>query len=513
MKKIKYIVPIVLALALLGTSCSKDWLEIDPVGRSLASTYYSDEEQIGLGLMASYDFLHTDHFADWSSPFMIKLLPSDDSNCGGGGAGDQAPYQAIDDYDWSPLNDRITTFWRVNYFGILRASNVINHNATGEEVTDLVNRYVAEAKCLRAYFYLDLVMCFGDVPIQPEEDVATTTPLPRADKAEVYALIEQDLNDAIAGLPDKSTYTGADLFRVSKQTAQGLLVRAHIFQEDWAAATSAFAALEAVEGSQVGLEADFGDVFKLQGEFGIESLLEASFASQNRAWNGWGQGWARDGQDTDNRHMQLWNPRGDQGFDPGTSGLRSGWGFMPPTNKIEAAFEAGDLRKPHSVLLNTDFVAMYGGSVPGNSFWDREDCIRMKYGNYASETIDPGTGAAEMEIATNWRLLRYADVLLYAAEAYQRSGNDAQALAQLNKVRTRAGLAASTASGASLLQAIKDERFVELCFEGQRYWDLVRWNEHTTQTGAADRNALFPIPQYEIDNNAGISAANQNTGY
>jgi hypothetical protein len=516
MKNIKSLANIALLFSVLSiwSSCSKDFLETDLIGANPAENFYLTENDVEMALVSAYDMLHSDHMNDWNSNFLVRQLPSDDSNCGGGGSSDQYPYQQIDDFKWDSRNPRINKLYEQNYFGIYRANRVISHQAPKNANTDLM---VAEAKCLRAYFYLDLVICFGGVPIQPEEFVDPTTPLPRASVEEVFAQIEKDLNDVISVLPNKTALGAADRYRMHKQSALGLLMKAHMFQKDYTAAITTFEKLEAFEGTEIGLwQGNFGDLFKKAGEWGSESLIEASFKSTDRAWNGWGTGWGHDGNDFDNRHIQL---MGHRFGDMGTSGLRGGWGFLPPTNKIERAFEAGDLRKNHSVLSYEDFNAMYGATAnnENGTAHDMEDCIRLKYGAWSSETIDPGTGAAEMEFTTNWRLLRYGDIVLHAAEAYYRNGDEASARTQLNKIRTRAavGLPASNATGAALLDAIKQERFVELAFEGQRYWDLVRWGDAGSVFSAfqANKHELFPIPELSILNNSGMSPADQNPGY
>lgn len=516
MKNIKSLTQIVLLLGILGTwsSCSKDFLETDLIGANPAENYYLNEEEVSLALVSAYDMLHSDHMNDWNSNYLVKALPADDSNCGGGGSSDQYPYQQVDDFNWESRNPRINKLYEQAYFGIYRANRVITHSAPNSAALDLM---VAEAKCLRAYFYLDLVICFGGVPIQPEEFVDPTTSLPRASAEEVYTLIESDLADAIAVLPNKTDLSTENRHRMHKQSAMGLLVKAHMFQKDYAAAITAFETLQNDEGSEIGLWTGvYGDLFKIAGEWSEESLIEASFRSTSRAWNGWGVGWSHDGNDFDNRHIQL---MGHRFGDMGTSGLRGGWGFLPATNKIEAAFETGDLRKNHTVMTYTDFNSMYNASAnnQNGTAHDMEDVIRLKYGAWASETVDPGSGAAEMEFTTNWRLLRYGDIVLHAAEAYYREGNEAEARVQLNKIRTRpgTGLAPSTATGDALLQAIKQERFVELAFEGQRYWDLVRWGDAATEISSfqAGKHELFPIPELSILNNPGMGKDAQNPGY
>jgi hypothetical protein len=116
----------------------------------------------------------------------------------------------------------------------------------------------------------------------------------------------------------------------------------------------------------------------------------------------------------------------------------------------------------------------------------------------------------------NYRVIRYADVLLMAAEAFNRSTtpNDAKAQQYLNLVRARAfgnTQNNSTATGAALRQAIWDERRLELAMEGDRFFDLVRTGQAASKiTGfVAGKHEVFPIPQPEID----ISTLTQNSGY
>src|SRR5690606_10699862 len=100
---------------------------------------------------------------DWNgSMYLLKTLPSDESNAGGAGPGDQPPYQALDDFTFGPENEVVNTNWRLAYNAIFNANRVINEV---EPIDDLRKRLIAEAKALRAYNYLDLVSLWGDVPI------------------------------------------------------------------------------------------------------------------------------------------------------------------------------------------------------------------------------------------------------------------------------------------------------------------------------------------------------------
>ena len=159
--------------------------------------------------------------------------------------------------------------------------------------------------------------------------------------------------------------------------------------------------------------------------------------------------------------------------------------------------------------------------------------VRLKYGTWADETVS--TGVAELNYGTNVRVIRYADVLLMAAEAYNRSQQDAKALPLINEVRARVNLPALSLGGDALFAAIKTERELELSYEGVRFQDLVRWGDAATVlgdfaktiptgqivngqlqwktidgAGFKARNVLFPFPFDELTTNSKIT---QNTGY
>ncbi len=497
---------LVASMSLAAMSCSTDFLEITPYGKTDTKTYYSTDQEVEYALTAAYDMLHSDQLKGWSSPFFIKQLPADDTNCGGGGESDQSQYQKIDDFKWEPENAGISAYYSINYYGIYRCNQLIN-NAKPENA--LRKRMIAEAKFLRAYFFFELTTAFGDVPLRLKAAETLTEGMARTPKAEVYTQIIKDLKEAITDLPNKSAYAAVDKFRVSKQAAQAMLGKTYLYAKDYPNATLAFKDVIAKEGTDVGLLTNFATITRSETEFGIESLMESSFISENKNWGN--ANWDRNADD--NRHLQLSGPRGP--FKSGTSGIREGWGFNPPTLKIYNAFEATDPRRAATVISNQDLATMYGGSFTDG--WDTQGCIRTKYQTYASETNDLNGNTPELNFSTNWRLIRYADVLLMAAEAYQKQGKDLEARTELNKVRARAGMPNITASGAALFTAIVKERQVELAFEGFRYWDLVRWDlaqqELSSLGFVKGKHELFPIPLDEINGNVLIGPKNQNPGY
>ncbi|NJK94438.1 MAG: RagB/SusD family nutrient uptake outer membrane protein [Bacteroidales bacterium] len=156
-------------------------------------------------------------------------------------------------------------------------------------------------------------------------------------------------------------------------------------------------------------------------------------------------------------------------------------GYAYPTKSIYDRFiEAGDSVRRKSSILTESELSVYGGklrnSVSGNSLpWSCAGFIRLKYGAWKDETSASTTAVQEVNYGTNLRVIRYADVLLMASEAFNKSGNDQLAISYLNLVRKRVGLSDLSVSGSALFDAIVKERQLELAFEGHRFQDLKRW--------------------------------------
>jgi len=500
----KSLVVVVLFLAI--TSCKKDFLETVPYGKLSVDNFYKTDADAQNAIIAAYDILQWVNARDWQSVWLAKTLPSDETTCGGSSSGDQPNLVEMDRLNYSAGNPVIKDVYTGQYFGIYRCNMVINKV---EPTNDFRKKIIAEAKCLRAYYYSELVMMFGKVPLNLTELAPSEYSQPRAEVAAIYAQIEKDLNEAIADLPLRSEYAAADKFRVSKGTAQALLGKVLLYEKKWKESSDAFEAV--INSNQFVLSSDFSTLFKKSQEFGDESLLEVSFTGV-KGYD-WGTfQWAGNRNMENNITWQLCGPRGDY-FVPGNSGMVGGWGFVYPTASMYNAFEANDTRRSATVWSVADLQALGGNWTgdPVNPPFDFVGYFRVKYGTFADETNGP---VGELNYGTNLRLIRYADVLLMASEAYYRQGNESKALSELNKVRSRAGLTNVTASGQGLFDAIVKEREVELAFEGVRFFDLVRWGLASQVLGSkfvVGKHELFPIPLDEMTNNSKIGE--QNPGY
>jgi len=515
MKKTKRIIVTSIAFCFLALlSCNDEFTTNPQPNAEDLGSFFTDEANVDAAVIGIYDLLQHTNASNWNSAFLVKLLPGDASNCAGGNKDDQPQLQDIDDYvNVTSSNASIASVWDL-YYRTIALSNLVITNVQDSNLSNSVDA-MAQAKFFRAYSYFELTTMFGDIPLTLEvpsgvEDFNT----PKSSRADVYAQIEADLTDAIAGLQDKSA---VEAFRVSKGAAQALMGKVMVFQGKYGPAIPYFESV--INNPSHDLEPNVADVWSVDSEFGIESLLEIGYVSTEQI--DWGNiNWG--GRIDSNIHIQLMGPRGDGIFDVTGTGLLNGWGFNLPTAKIVNAFDAaGDTeRKAATLLTEAELIAGGGGvdqtKATGGAVWDYEGAIRVKYGSKAEDTSEGGV--RELNYSTNYRLIRYAEVLLLAAEAYNKNSQDGLARTQINKVRNRAGLADldATLAGDALFDALVNEKFLELAHEGQRFWDLVRWGRAATElagTGYSSKNDLFPIPLTEIDKNGALSQEDQNPGY
>ena len=221
--KNKYKTLWVLVIFIGVTSCSKDFLELDPRGTELETNFYQNEGQIFQGLVAAYDVLQWGGTnGDWTMKIGLLNAASDDTFAGGSDASDQPSWVAFDDFTLDPFLGPQSGFWNKNYTGIYRANLILEKILEVEGLTDeFVARTIAEAKFLRAFFYFDQVRLFGNIPLIDHvltgDELYTQT---QTSSSEIYALIEKDLMDAIATFELPETLPADELGRVTKGAAK-----------------------------------------------------------------------------------------------------------------------------------------------------------------------------------------------------------------------------------------------------------------------------------------------------
>jgi hypothetical protein len=491
MKKYTYIIGLFL-VSTFG-SCTK-FVDYNPQEdyQITADNYFKtaeDYQKMAIGVYSPMQWL-------WAVP-VIGEIASDNSVSGGENATDNIALQQIDDYQIVANNGNLTEIWKACYEGINRA-NYLEENKAKLDFTGKTALY-GEVYFLRAYYYFELVKMFGGVPLFTDKrlSVGDSNKFQRATKAQVYAQIEADLTAAIAALPVTNSQKG----RATKYAAQALLGKVYLYQDKF---TEAAAMLENVIG-KFSLAANYESIFLEAGENGSESVFEVQYSNASPFYD-----WSNPGRGQGNLAVQICGIRNLTGSSP----YNSGWSTNLPTANLAAAFTAGDTRKTVTVLD----IEAYKTANPGMNItytvapYKNTGLYNQKYLPRVGQT----SGQVELNYLNNYRAIRYADVLLMAAEANNRAAapNDAKAQLYLNQVRARAFGNNSnnvSATGTALRTAIWDERRLELGMEGHRFFDLVRTGQAASKiTGwAANKNEVFPIPQAEVD----ISGLTQNPGY
>jgi hypothetical protein len=493
MKKIMIATVVVSGITLL-TACSK-FVDYDPKEdyQITADSYFTtpdDYQKMVIGTYSPLQWL-------WAN-VVIGDVASDNSVSGGENATDQIGFQQIDDYTTVPVNSYLTEAWKSCYEGINRA-NYLEENKNKLEFAGKTALY-GEVYFLRAYYYFELVRMFGDVPLFVDRRLTTadSRQLQRSPKAEVYKQIETDLNAAIAVLPTTNAQKG----RITKYAAQALLGKVLLYQGKFADAATM---LENVIAGPFSLVSDFGSVFLQAGENGTESVFEIQYSNQSPFYD-----WSNPGRGQGNLAVQVCGIRNITGSSP----YAQGWSTNLPTKNLADAYKTGDKRKAATILdieayktANPQFNITYLVAPYKNT-----GLYNQKYHPRKGET----SGQIELNWLNNFRTIRFADVLLMAAEAHNRksSPDDTKARDYVNRVRRRAfgnNSADLTQSGTQLTEAIWEERRLELAMEGDRFFDLVRTGQAASkiQGFVKGKHEVFPIPQQEID----ISGLTQNPGY
>ena len=489
MKNIIYKLFIVSTLTFGIVSCDEfvDY-EASETYNIVADDYFKSSNDYEAALVGVYDVTQWTLY-NW----MIGEIASENSLCGGESATDVIGLQKIDDMIHDAENDQLSRIWQYMYEGINRANYMVENSDKMDFPRK--NELYGEVHFLRAFFYFELTKFFGDVPLFTTSRLTAgdSATLSRSPQSEVYALIESDLQAAISALPLEKSTNG----RATSLTAHALLGKVYLYQDKFDEAASI---LEPLIGLY-SLPADPQSTFLKGGENGPESVYEIQHTKESNWWD-WG-----------------YVPQGTEGnFGVIHHGIRgysgplysSGWSFNVPTQDLVDAFAAGDKRKDVAVLDIEAWATSTGAKY--TTGYEHTGYFNNKYIPRAGES----QAQQELNYETNYRAIRYADVLLMAAEANNRasSPNVSKAQNYLNQVRARAygnSSNASSSTGTTLTQEIWDERRLELAGEGSRFFDLVRTGQAASiiSVFVAGKHELFPIPQTEID----VSNLTQNPGY
>jgi starch-binding outer membrane protein, SusD/RagB family len=410
-----------------------------------------------------------------------------------------------DGADWGVIYDEFkyvkdhwsnTIYWDQHYVLIglantaLQIADSLNLNDPASEV----NR--AEARFFRAFSYFDLVRTFGDVPkIDFRVYSQADGQRPKAPAAEIFALIDSDLQYASTKLPPNwNNAAGTSRFpgRLTRGAALALLAKTQLWRKNWASALGSCQAI--INSGEYALTSNYGSIFTESGENNPESVFEiqasigASGADNFYSWYAICQG-----------------VRGSGDWD-------LGWGWNTPTESFVTSWADADPRKRHSILFSGEADGSFGRVLPDFPSIPRKYWNKKVYPEPSMQTFTANRQGGWI----NQRVFRYSEVLLMAAEAANEIGgaaNVTNAVAWLEMVRARARSGNNAilpkvefSTQAQFRTAVQNERRYELAFETERFFDLIRWGLAESVLGPAgytNRHRFYPIPQQAIDNSGG----------
>jgi len=549
----KYImVGATLALTVLG-SCSKDFLEETTFGE-VSPSEITKAENVEKAIISAYSVLNgqidgaSNAYNSPASNWSFGDVVSDDCYKGGGGTGDQNQIHQMELYNTTPATYDVERKWMALFEGVKRTNEAMKLlNASEDFDASLKTQRTGELRFLRGHYYFELKKIYGQIPYI-DETAETVSDYARSNteftSAEIWAKIEADFQAAYDVLPSSQDEVG----RPTNLAAMAYLAKAYLFQEKW---QDAFDATTIVMGGNYGLMEDFQSVFLPENDNGQEVIFAVQYS-------------VNDGQGS-NYNGSI----GDRLTAPGGP-FYSQYGFHRPTQNLVNAFKTDATGLPvndNVDVTETDFVDPRLDITIGRPGIPYKDLEVIYEANWARDLATYGPFGPKKRIlsanspyhvtvwpyvdALNYYIIRYAEVLLWRAEAAVELGNLEEARILVNQIRERAANSeyVQTLDGSEdaanynigtydtvwtdaidAMEKVRMESRLELAMEGHRFFNLVRWGiakeviddylevektKRTHLTNAAftqGKNEYWPIPQEYIDS-VDEGLVTQNNGY
>lgn len=490
MKRYKFYIYIILILTGVSFTACKKVLEKPPLTVITAKNYFKDGDDAESGIVACYDALQDDSYYG-SVLNILGEMPSDDVSS------ENADVFTLEKIQWTATTSQPGRLFLIAYKGINRVNTVLKYvpGITRGLTEQRKNQILGEAHFLRALHYFNLVKCFGDVTIRTEpSETESQSAKARSPQAEVYALIESDLASAESMLPASFGGQIIDRARATKGAANALQAKVFLYERKWQDCLIAAGKVIANNNYGTGLTTPYQDLLAFKNK--QESILEVQFAGVDDG------GFSLP-------DLILPSPPASYSFPKYN---------IPEADLIAQADMVNDERwkKRGEVEGGTDYTSVILGSGTGNDGgWF---IYKWKNTNFFSSK-------------DNYPLLTLDDVyLMYAEASNEQNGPTAEGLAKLNAIRTRAKIGNKLLTDLPTKKLFRDEvdlqRRLELAFQGDRWFDLVRYSRQTqadasavhtvdalaiikSHRGTANVNYLFyPIPLDELNTNP-LSKQNQ----
>lgn len=566
-----------LAIGLMPTACSDEFLEVAPTG-SLANAQLATKDGVEGLLIGTYSALNGVFGNRFEAPnhWVTGSITGGEANKGTD-PGDYSSINPVQRYETDPTQGDMNNLWRGRYEGISRANATLALLAQATDISAAdVQRISGEAKMLRGHFYFDLKKHFNNIPYFDESIAAVDIPA-ITNSSDIWGNIEADLQFAFDNLPETSGQAG----RVNKWAAGAYLAKAKLYQGKFSEAKTLFDNVIAngvtTNGLKYQLLDRYSEIYNAENDNHAEAVMDVESANNtgstqnanyfddlnypyNTGADGPGNccGFFQPSLSMANKFRTdaTGLPLLDGSYNDAANAVKHDYGietadaFEPDTGNLDPRIDHSIGRRGIPYL---DWIAH-----PGKA-WIRAQPYAgpyspKKYIYYKSQenSFTDGSSWTRGYATMNYTIIRFADVLLMAAEAEIETGDLEKAREYVNMVRERAAnestwvknpdgsnaanyvistYDAPWTDASAARTAVRMERTLELSGEGHRFFDLVRWGtaadelntylQYEAQTlvtkfGGASftsgKNEYYPIPQTQIDIQ-GADILSQNPGY
>lgn len=471
-------------MALSLSSCGDDFLSVDPASSLPIDGYYNTKAHVDEALTAAYaPMAWYDQYNGICPLFLIADAQGDDIYVGGGNTNDQTEMHLASQYKSTSLLN-FKGAWTTSYSGINRSNLVIKDVDEATVLSDAEKAtYIAEAKTLKAFYYLQLWKFWGNVPYY-EKNLESPYIAEQLSASEVYNKVIAMLEEVIKSnaLPMKET--AARSGHATQAFAEMLFADYVMYQKDESRYQQALGYMEDIINSRkYSLMSDYAGIWEQSGEWCDESIYEINYCAKGSK-RSWGSPDAAGGTvvptligiDGLSYKASAAHLAENPSYAPKQE-LNGGWGFGDVSKEVYDLYEKDDIRRTGGIVNMADYAADYkartGDEVTYNGRYQNTGIFLLKYlGRHGGN--DGAVGEVDMGWDNNQRIYRYSETLLNAAELILRTGGDvAKAQGYYNEVRNRAHASARTVSLDNLLE----ERRLEFVGEGKRYYDLIRFGK------------------------------------
>ena len=470
---------IILFVSIFQLIACEGILDKEPIAILDAGSFFQTEADAVQAVNAAYNPLL---FNNGNNNFYWAFAEVTGDAAIPGGDGSRPGIVEMESFTYTPRTEELNDFWKLQYKGVTQCNLVLDNieKININEVTK--NRITGEALFLRSYYYFLLTQVFGDVPMYLKVTPPDQLKIAKSAKDIILVQILIDCEKAATLLPVKNT--ADNVGRATKGAALALAAKTSLYQKDYNKVITYVSEIKALNVYK--LVSDYRENFQKLTQNNSESVWEIQHTNLELG--------------VGNFLNQWWASR-----------KFLGYGFAEATPSFVQSFETGDPRLKFTVAMNNDpyFGLIYKNSFSSTTFSPR------KFLQADAELTQKADGDI------NYPAIRYAEVLLWEAEAYTELGRMQEALAPLEIVRARARAQSTNPAVLPIViatdqntvrLAIRHERQVELGFELHRFFDLVRWGiaGDILPGFQKGKHEVFPLPQTEIDLNPSLI---QNSGY